>query len=109
MNVKDIIQDISAGLLITDAEFRILWANAFEERFYQKTLKDMIGLWVVDCHKEENKAFIADFLEKFKAGEIKEFTKIAAGMVITYSSYYNSGEFAGIVRTRIYLPENSEK
>lgn len=105
MDFKDIFSDISAGILITDRDFKVVWANKFEEDFYSKSLEEMKGLWVVNCHKIENQAFIADFLEKFKNGEMKEFTKIAAGMVITYSSYYINGVFAGIVRTSIRLPQ----
>ena len=101
----EIFRDISAGLLVTDKDFKVVWANKFEEKFYGKTLqKDM---WVVDCHKEENKTFIESFLEKFKTGELKEFTKIAVGMVITYSSYFENQEFAGIVRTRIKMPKQN--
>lgn len=104
MEYKEILRDISAGLLITDKNFKVIWANKFEENFYGKTLEEMKGMWVVDCHKAENKAYIEEFLQKFKTGELKEFTKIAVGMVITYSSYYDNEEFAGLVRTRIKMP-----
>lgn len=101
----DIFKDISAGLLVTNKDFKVVWANKFEEDFYGKTLQEMKGMWVVDCHKEENKAFIESFLEKFRTGELIEFTKIAVGMVITYSSYFENQEFSGIVRTRIKMPK----
>lgn len=103
MEFKEIFRDISAGLLVTDADFKVVWANKFEEDYYGKSLDTMIGLQVVDCHKEKNRAEIADFLQKFRTGELKEFTKAAAGMIITYSSYYEDGKFAGIVRTRIRM------
>ena len=106
MDFKELFWDMSAGLLVTDKDFKVLWANKFEEDFYGKSLQKMKGMWVVDCHKDENKPFIACFLEKFKNGEMKEFTKLAAGMVITYSSYFENEEFAGIIRTRIRLPES---
>ncbi len=67
-----------------------------------------MGLWALDCHKEENRQKIADFISRFKTGELKSFTKIAFGMVITYSSYFKHGEFAGMIRTRIYLPEGAD-
>lgn len=105
MEYNQIFRDISAGLLVTDKDFKVVWANNFEENFYGKTLEEMMGMWVVDCHKDKNKAFIESFLQKFKTGELKEFTKIAVGMVITYSSYYDNGEFAGLVRTRIKMPK----
>ncbi|KUO61928.1 MAG: hypothetical protein APF84_04660 [Gracilibacter sp. BRH_c7a] len=104
MEYNKIFRDISAGLLITDKDFLVKWANKFEEDFYGKSLEEMKGMWVVNCHRDENKAFIESFLQKFKSGEMKEFTKIAAGMVITYSSYFENQEFAGIVRTRIKMP-----
>jgi PAS domain S-box-containing protein len=104
MHFQDIFQNISAGILVTDADFKVIWANKFEEDYYHLPLEEMIGLKVVDCHKKENRAKIRGFLEKFKTGELKEFTKIAMGMVITYSSYFVKGEFAGIVRTRIKMP-----
>ena len=105
MNFSEIFKDISAGLLVTDADFNVIWANTFEEEFYGKPV---VGLWVLDCHKEENRQKIADFIARFKTGELKSFTKIAFGMVITYSSYFKDGEFAGMVRTRIYLPEGAD-
>lgn len=105
MDFGEIFKDISAGLLVTDADFNVLWANAFEEEFYGKPV---MGLWAVDCHKEENRQKIANFIDRFKTGELKSFTKIAFGMVITYSSYFKHGEFAGMVRTRIYLPEGAD-
>lgn len=102
MDLKNALYDSSAGLLITDADFKVIWANRFEEEFYQKPV---IGLDVVDCHKHENRDKIREFLAMFKAGEMTEFTKTAVGMIITYSSYTNNGEFAGLVRTRIRLPK----
>ncbi len=109
MEYNEIFRGISAGLLVTDKDFKVAWANKFEENFYGKTLEEMKDMWVVDCHREENKTFIKSFLEKFKTGELKEFTKIAVGMVITYSSYYENQEFAGIVRTRIKMPKQNLK
>lgn len=105
MELKSILSDISAGLLVTNKEFKVVWANQFEEDFYGKSLQEMEGMSVVDCHKEQNRAKIADFLQEFKNGEIQKFTKLAHGMVITYSSYYEKQEFAGIIRTRIRLPK----
>lgn len=105
MRLRDVLKSSSAGILVTDEEFKVVWANEFEEEFYKIPLAEMIGLWVVDCHKEENKETISEFLEQFKKSQLKEFTKTAGGMVITYSSYYdNNREFAGIVRTRIRMP-----
>ncbi|AGA69041.1 hypothetical protein Desdi_1548 [Desulfitobacterium dichloroeliminans LMG P-21439] len=100
MNFKKAFYESSAGLLVTDANFKVIWANRFEEEFYKKTV---IGLDVLDCHRPENREKIRDFLTKFQAGEMKEFTKTAVGMLITYSSYTVNGEFAGLVRTRIRL------
>lgn len=104
MNFIEILKNSSAGMLVTDAEFKVIWANKFEENFYGRPLNELIGLDVVNCHQEVNKDKIKVFLESFKNGEIKEFTKNAMGMIITYSSYYDKGEFAGIVRTRIKIP-----
>jgi len=104
MDFKEIFKGISAGIMVTDADFKVTWANKFEEDYYGMELNELLGLWVVDCHKQENKEKIEQFLQRFKSQEIKEFTKIAAGMVITYSSYYNHAKFAGIVRTRIRIP-----
>ncbi|NLI90809.1 MAG: hypothetical protein GX434_01000 [Peptococcaceae bacterium] len=106
MELMEILKDISAGILITDPDFKIIWANQFETDFYRMSLDQMKGLWVVDCHKEENKEKIKSFLADFKTGEMKEFTKTANGMIITYSSYQKDGQFGGIVRTRIRLPKN---
>ena len=100
MDFQEVFEDISAGLLVTDADFKVVWANKFEKEVYKKPL---IGLWVVDCHQEKNREKILEFLERFKSGELKEFTKTAHGMIITYSSYFRDGEFAGIVRTRIRM------
>lgn len=105
MDFEKIFSDISAGLLVTDADFKVIWANKWEEDFYNMSLKEMMGLWVVDCHKEENKEKINHFLQKFKSGAVKEYTKTVHKMVITYSSYFHNGEFAGLVRTRINLPK----
>lgn len=105
MDYKEIFRDISAGLLITDKDFKVVWANKFEEDFYRRPIEEMIGIPVVDCHKEQNREKIVDFLQKFKTGGMKEFTKLAHGIVITYSSYYQDQEFAGIIRTRIRLPK----
>ncbi|TGE34525.1 hypothetical protein [Desulfosporosinus sp. Sb-LF] len=105
MDFGEVFKDISAGILVTDADFNVVWANTFEEKFYGKPVMD---LWAVECHKEENRQKIADFVARFKTGELKSFTKIAFGMVITYSSYFKDGEFAGMVRTRINLPEGSD-
>ncbi|MEL1134426.1 hypothetical protein AAC978_04500 [Desulfitobacterium sp. THU1] len=102
MILEKAFYESSAGLLVTDADFKVIWANRFEEEFYQKTV---IGLDVIDCHRPENREKICEFLSKFKAGETKEFTKTAVGMLITYSSYTVNGEFAGVVRTRIRLVE----
>lgn len=104
MDLQEIFTGISAGLIVTDADFKVIWANKFEQDFYNFTLPEITGLWVVNCHKEENRERISQFLQLFKTGEIKEFTKTVSGMVITYSSYYQGGVFAGIVRTRINLP-----
>jgi len=106
MDFAQIFRGISAGLLVTDANFKVIWANDFEYRYYKK---ELLGLYVVDCHKEENREKIKDFLEKFRTGELKEFTKIAQGMVITYSSYFKDGAFAGLVRARIPLPKTDSK
>ncbi|WP_088189681.1 hypothetical protein [Desulfosporosinus sp. FKA] len=105
MDFGEVFKDISAGLLVTDADFNVIWANKFEEQFYGKPV---VGLRAIDCHKEENRQKIAGFVERFKTGELKSFTKIAFGMVITYSSYFKNGEFAGMIRTRIYLPKGAE-
>lgn len=102
MDLQKAFYESSAGLLVTDAEFKVIWANHFEEEFYKK---QVIGLDVVDCHMVENRDKIREFLEKFKAGEMKEFTKTANGMIITYSSYTRDGKFAGLVRTRIWMPK----
>ncbi|MGI6451407.1 MAG: hypothetical protein ACOX3R_14460 [Desulfitobacteriia bacterium] len=104
MDLQPILQDSSAGLLVTDADFRIIWANKFEEDYYGKSLAELQGLWVVNCHQEANREKINNFLQEFKRGQLKEYTKIANGMVITYSSYKKNGEFAGLVRTRIRIP-----
>jgi len=101
MDFAQIFRGISAGLLVTDENFKVIWANDFE---YQRYKKELLGLYVVDCHQEKNREKIKEFLEKFRTGELKEFTKSAHGMVITYSSYFRDGKFAGIVRTRIPLP-----
>lgn len=106
MNFEKILQDSSAGILITDADFKIVWANKFEENFYKRSLDDLKGSWVVDCHREKNREKISEFLQKFKSGEMKEFTKTAGLMIITYSSFYLDGEFSGIVRTRIKMPKD---
>ncbi len=100
MDLKQALMDSSAGMIVTDANFKVIWGNAFEEEFYQKPV---IGLDVVDCHKTENKEKIREFLQEFKAGKRKSYTKVAVGMLITYSSYYIDGEFAGLVRTRIKM------
>ncbi|AFM40049.1 hypothetical protein Desaci_1008 [Desulfosporosinus acidiphilus SJ4] len=105
MDFGEVFKDISAGLLVTDADFNVIWANKFEEQFYGKPV---MGLWALDCHMLENRQKIADFIARFKAGELKSFTKVAFGMVITYSSYFKDGEFAGMIRTRIYLPEGAD-
>jgi transcriptional regulator with PAS, ATPase and Fis domain len=105
MKLSDIFEDISTGLMVTDADFKVIWANKFEEQFYGKSV---VGLWALECHKEENRQKIADFLAGFKTGKFKTFTKIASGMVINYSSYFKDGEFAGIIRTRINLPEGAD-
>lgn len=102
MNLEQAFHKSSAGLLVTDADFKVIWANRFEEEFYNKPV---IGLEVVDCHRPENREKISEFLAQFKAGAMKEFTKTAVGMIITYSSYTVDGEFAGLVRTRIRLPK----
>ena len=102
MDFAKIFRGISAGILVTDENFKVIWANDFEYRRYKK---ELLGLYVVDCHKEKNHAKIKEFLEKFKTGELKEHTKIAHGMVITYSSYFKDDKFAGIVRTRILMPK----
>lgn len=102
MNLEKACYESSAGVLVTDADFKVIWANRFEEEFYNKPV---LGLDVVECHKSENRDKIREFLAKFKTGELKEYTKIAVGMVITYSSYTKEGEFAGLVRTRIRLPK----
>lgn len=104
MNLKEVLKNSSAGILVTDKEFKIIWANQFEEDYYQQSLQELLGLWVVNCHKEENRPTINSFLEKFRAGELKEFTKTANGMIITYSAYEQDGQFGGIVRTRIKMP-----
>lgn len=102
MDFPEVFKNISAGLLVTDADFRIIWVNSFEEDFYQLTLEQLCGRWVVDCHKEENRQKIRDFLQEFKSGERKELAKSASGMVVTYNSYFDeAGKFAGIVRTRM--------
>lgn len=102
MKLEKILQDISAGILVTDGDFRIIWANAFEEKYYGKPLAELLGGSVVDCHKPENREKIEDFLQQFQRGEMKVFTKTGVGMLITYSSYTDDqGQFAGIVRTRI--------
>ncbi len=103
--MQEILMESSAGILITDEQYRVIWANKFEEDFYRKTFGSPIGLYVVDCHKEMNREKIAAFLDQFKTGEIKGFTKYAHGMVITYSSYFKDNVFAGIVRTRIRTPK----
>lgn len=100
MDLSNALQDSSAGMVVTDADFNVIWANKFEEEFYEKPI---IGLWIVDCHKESNREKIIEFIEKFKTGELKSFTKVAVGMLITYSSYFKDGQFAGIVRTRIRM------
>lgn len=100
MDLREALMESSAGILVTDQDFKVVWANAFEEEYYKKPV---IGLDVVDCHKEEDKDKIRSFLQEFKAGERKSFTKVAVGMLITYSSYYIDGEFAGVVRTRIRM------
>ncbi len=103
MDLKQVLQGISAGILVTDAEFKVVWANEFEEKYYGMSLEDMVGIWVVDCHKEENREKIHDFLLKFKNGEMNQFSKTANGMVFTYDAYYKENTFAGIVRTRIKM------
>lgn len=100
MDLRNAFYDSSAGLLVTDADFKVIWANRFEEEFYKKPV---IGLDVVDCHRPDNRDKIREFLAKFKAGEMTQFTKTAMGMIITYSSYSNNGEFAGLVRSRIRM------
>jgi PAS domain S-box-containing protein len=107
MDLQSVLNDISAGILITDQDFKIIWANKFEEDDYGMNLDKLLGLWVVDCHKQENREKIKLFLEEFKTGKIKEFTKTAKGMIITYSAYQENEQFAGIVRTRIKLPPKS--
>jgi len=102
MNLEKAYYESSAGLLVTDADLKVIWANRFEEEFYNKPV---IGLDVVDCHKSENREKIREFIGRFKTGEMKEFTKTAIGMIITYSSYTIDGEFAGLVRTRIRMPQ----
>lgn len=100
MDLREALRESSAGILVTDKDFKVVWANTFEEEYYKKPV---IGLEVVDCHKDENKDKIRSFLQEFKAGHRKSFTKVAVGMLITYSSYYIDGEFAGVVRTRIRM------
>lgn len=97
MDFSKVFYDIATGLLVTDADFNVLWANKFEEDFYGKPI---IGLWVVNCHQEGNRPKIQELLEKFKKGELKTFSKTAVGLLVTYTSYFKDGEFAGIVRTR---------
>lgn len=104
MKLEDVLMHSSCGVLVTNKGFEVVWANQFEEKYYKVPLQELIGRYVVDCHKEKNKAPIESFLQKFQTGELKEFTKKAHGMVITYSSYQENGEFAGIVRTRIRMP-----
>ena len=100
MDLRLALMESSAGVIVTDKDFKVIWGNAFEEEYYKKPV---IGLDVVDCHKEENKDKIRTFLQEFKTGQRKSFTKVAVGMLITYSSYYIDGEFAGVVRTRIRM------
>lgn len=101
MKLEEVLQEIDAGILITNADFNVIWANKFEEDYYKKPV---LGLWVVDCHQESNKEKITEFLERFKSGELKTFIKTTPhGMRITYSSYFEEGKFAGIVRTRMFL------
>ena len=109
MNFEDVLKDSSAGILVTDENFRVVWANKFEEDYYKKSLEELTGIWVVDCHKEDNKEKIKDFLQNFKSGELTQYTKKALNMIITYSSYYQNNKFAGIVRTRIRMPNNKSK
>ena len=100
MDLRLALMESSAGVIVTDKDFKVIWGNAFEEEYYKIPV---IGLDVVDCHKEENKDKIRTFLQEFKTGQRKSFTKVAVGMLITYSSYYIDGEFAGVVRTRIRM------
>lgn len=105
MDFEVIFRDSSAGILVTDADFRIVWVNRFEEDFYKKPL---LNLNVIGCHQERNREKVQEFLKKFSTGAMKEYTKLGGhGMntVIHYSSYYKEGNFAGIVRTRIRLPK----
>jgi len=104
LDLKQILQESSAGILVTDADFKIIWANKFEEDYYGKPLAELQGLSVVNCHQEANRPKIKSFLEEFKTGQLKEYTKIYNGMIITYSGYYKDGEFAGLVRIRIRIP-----
>ena len=34
MDFGEVLKDISAGILVTDADFNVIWVNTFEEEFY---------------------------------------------------------------------------
>lgn len=109
-----VLDESSAGILVTNSNFQIIWMNRFEEKFYGKRLPELLNKSIVSCHKEKNRKKVTEFLERFHTGELSSFTKISGGdtpapRAVTFSAYHNrDGSFGGILRTRIKLPQGAD-
>ncbi len=109
MDFERVVAALSPGILVVDADFKIVWMNKSEEIFYNQSLQEMSGQSVIDCHKEKNRAKITQFMQDLKTGRMKSFSKTTRGMVITYDPVFNNNEFIGIVRTRVNIPDKTKE
>ncbi|GAB4242310.1 MAG: hypothetical protein Kow00129_00730 [Thermoleophilia bacterium] len=105
--IHDIIENLQAGILVTDADLRVVYANGYETEFYRLPKEELIGRDILThCHKPRSRQVILTMIDQMKSGELDEKAKFAVGQLIRYKARRGpDGQFAGIVRTRMWLPE----
>lgn len=105
--IHRVMEDLQMGILITDGDLRVTYANRFESDFYGLSKEELLGRDImVDCHKPRSRETIARMVERMKTGEIEEHGKFSVGQLIRYKARRaGDGSFAGIIRTRMWLPE----
>ncbi len=100
-------EHLQTGVLVTDADLRVVYANQFESDFYRLANEELVGRDIMTtCHKPKSRETIGRMVEQMRAGEMEQHAKFAVGQLIRYKARRDGdGEFAGIIRTRMWLPE----
>ena len=100
-------EHFQTGILVTDGDLRVVYANAFESDFYRLPREELVGRDIMaQCHKPKSRQTVRAMVDRMRTGGLEEHAKFAVGQLIRYKARRDDdGEFAGIIRTRMWLPE----